>query len=316
MENPSRKPIDRTSPPARNVGERPKGAKRFSLRKPAVRLSLYAVVLLLILGSCVERIERFFIYQPAREIFLTPGDRGVPFEDVRFQASDGVKLHGWFVPARAGGTAAGRTPTLTWVHGNGGNLSHRVDNIALLHQKVTANVFIFDYRGYGRSEGTPSEEGTYRDAEGAVRYLLSRKDVDRDRLVHFGRSLGASVALEETLRRPPAGLILESPFTSVGAMAKKLYVVPIGRYMKTKYDNLSKIKKIRLPLLVLHGDRDGIVPFSMGKTLFEAANGPKAFYVIQGAGHNDTYAAGGEAYFQRLDAFIRKLFTADGSAGG
>ena len=314
MENPSRKPVHPTS--AQNVGGRPGGAKRFSLRNPAVRFSLYAVVLLLILGSCRDRIERFFIYHPAREIFLTPGDRGVVFEDVRFKASDGVKLHGWFVPARAGGTAAGRAPTLIWFHGNGGNISHRVENIALLHQKVAANVFIFDYRGYGRSEGTPSEEGTYRDAEGALRYLLSRKDVDGDRLVHFGRSLGASVALEESLRRPPAGLILESPFTSIGAMAKALYVVPIGRYMKTKYDNLSKIKKIRLPLLVLHGDRDGIVPFPMGKALFDAANDPKGFYVIQGAGHNDTYAAGGEAYFQRLDAFIRKLFTADGSAGG
>ena len=310
--------IGEPPPPGR---KKPYPMRSASLPLP-LSLSLIAV-LLLMLGGCREQVERFFIYHPTREIFLTPGALGVAFEDVHFEASDGVKLHGWFVPARAGGPGApggaggaGETPTLIWFHGNGGNLSHRVENIALLHQKVAANIFIFDYRGYGRSEGTPSEEGTYRDAEGAVRYLLSRKDVDEDRLIHFGRSLGASVALEEALRRPPAGMILESPFTSVGAMAQKLYLLPIGRFLKTRYDNLSKIKKFRLPLLVLHGDRDGIVPLSMGRALFEAANDPKDFYVIKGAGHNDSYVTGGEAYFRRLASFIQKLFKTGGNAGG
>ncbi|MEE8109552.1 MAG: alpha/beta hydrolase, partial [bacterium] len=253
-------------------------------------------------------------YFPSREIFLTPDAFGVPFEEVRFPSADGVSLHGWFVPAREaankgpGGPPSTPAPTLVWFHGNGGNLSHRVENIALLQAKIRANIFIFDYRGYGLSQGSPSEEGTYRDAEGAIRYVLSRNDVDDRRVVLFGRSIGGPIAIEEALRRSPAGLILESPFTSVAAMAQKLFLIPLGRFLKTKYDALSKIGRIRVPLLILHGDRDEIVPFGMGKTLFEAARAPKDFYVIRGAGHNDTYIAGGDPYFLRLRSFVEELF--------
>lgn len=279
---------------------------------PTGRLLIPAIAVgsVLILGGCGTRIETAFIYFPSREIFLTPAALGVPFEEVRFRAADGVHLHGWFVPAREeeGGTPPGPAPTLVWFHGNGGNLSHRVENIALLRESLRAHIFIFDYRGYGLSEGSPSEDGTYRDAEGAVRYVLSRRDVAGDRVVLFGRSIGASVAVEEALRRPPAGLILESPFTSIAEMARHHYLLPLGPLLKTRYDTLAKIGKVRVPLLILHGDRDHIVPLRMGRTVFEAAPEPKDFYVIRGAGHNDTYVTGGGPYFLRLKSFLEDLF--------
>lgn len=261
------------------------------------------------LTGCREAIERFFIYYPSREISLTPKTHNVPFENVEFTAKDGVKLFGWFIPAKGEGKSV--PPTILWFHGNGGNLSNRVTNIALLHHYVRSNIFIFDYRGYGQSEGAPSEQGIYCDGEAAVQYLLARTDVDSERMVYFGRSLGASVALQVAIRQSPAGIILESPFTSIVAMARKLYGFPLGRILLTKYDNESMIRQIHIPLLILHGDQDKIVPFEMGQALFDIANSPKNFYNIKGAGHNNTDITGGEPYFHRLDTFVKSLFPQD-----
>jgi fermentation-respiration switch protein FrsA (DUF1100 family) len=228
---------------------------------------------------------------------------------VEFTAIDGVKLYGWFIPAKK--ENKGITPTLLWFHGNGGNLSNRVTNIALLNHYIRTNIFIFDYRGYGQSEGIPSEQGIYRDGEAAVKYLSARNDINPKRMVYFGRSLGASVALEVAIKKPPAGIILESPFTSIVAMARKLYGFPLGKLLLTRYDNESKIRQINLPLLILHGDQDQIVPFEMGRTLFDIANEPKDFYNIRGAGHNNTDITGGEPYFHRLESFVKDLFPQD-----
>ena len=143
------------------------------------------VVIILIVGFVARQtnlLDRYFLYFPEREIFLTPGNVGLVYEDVFISTSDGVKLHGWFVPGKS-------DLTLLWFHGNAGNISRRVDNIALLHERLGANIFIIDYRGYGRSEGSPSEQGLYLDAEAAIDYLRSREDVKDDRLVLFGRSL-------------------------------------------------------------------------------------------------------------------------------
>ncbi len=246
--------------------------------------------------------EKRLIFYPSRTIIATPADEGLAYDDVTFTTSDGVRLNGWFVPGKPG------SATLLWFPGNAGNISHRVENIKLLHNLLGIHVFIFDYRGYGRSGGRVSEEGTYRDAEAAYRYLRSRQDLDPSKMVFFGRSLGAAVAVETALKTRCAGLILESPFTSIREMAN--HVVPlIGFLFRTRYDSLSKIKKLHVPLLILHGDRDEIVPFSMGRRLFEAANEPKEFYTIRGAGHNDTYIVGGIAYFEALGRFIEKVTT-------
>jgi fermentation-respiration switch protein FrsA (DUF1100 family) len=246
-------------------------------------------------------IEERFIFYPASRIEITPRQVGLPFEDIFFFTSDGVRLNGWFVPY------PDSRITMLWSHGNAGNISHRVENIKLLHEKVGVNIFIFDYRGYGRSEGRISEEGTYRDAEAALRYLRSRSDIDSKKIVLFGRSLGAAVAAEVATREECLALILEAPFTSVREMARVAFpLLPIGSFLRTRYDTIEKVKKINVPLLVLHGDQDEVVPFSQGRKVFEAAPEPKKFYTIRGAHHNDTYITGGDAYFAALKNFIEE----------
>ena len=246
-------------------------------------------------------IEKRYIFFPEKDLVGTPGHWGLGFEDVYFQASDGVRLHGWYVPG-------GGEVTWIWFHGNAGNISHRLEDLMLIRSHLDVNLFLFDYRGYGRSEGQVSEEGTYRDARGALDYVLSRRNVKPEKIVYFGRSLGAAVAVWLATHHQPSGLILESPFTSVKDMAKKAFpLLPLHLLVRTKYDSLSKIGKVSCPLLVLHGERDEIVPISQGQKLHEAASEPKSFYVIPGAAHNNTYIVGGEPYFRVLSDFIGSL---------
>ena len=275
-------------------------ALRIVLRDAAIFAALLIALGLLIRFTTL--IDRLFIYFPQRDVFQTPGDRGLAFEDVRLTTADGILLHGWFVPGEG-------AATLVWFHGNAGNIAHRVDNIVELNERLGVSILIFDYRGYGRSDGSPSEQGTYLDAEAALAYLASRDDSQGTKTVLFGRSLGCAVALEMANRHPVDGLILESAFTSIPAMAKKHYPFfpGIGALVKTRYDSLSKIGGVTAPILVLHGGRDDIAPFEMGQELFEAANEPKRFHAIPGAGHNDTYAVGGTPYFDAIGAFLDEL---------
>ena len=246
-------------------------------------------------------IERIFVFFPDRELLASPTQFGLEFEDVSFQTTDGVTLHGWFVPGPG-------EITWLWFHGNAGNISHRLENLLLVHQRLGVNVLLFDYRGYGRSSGRPSEKGTYRDAEAALKYLRSRPDIDSRKIVFFGRSVGCAVAVELATRHEPYGLILESPFTSLADMAKRAFpFLPVGFLVRGKYDSVSRINHISAPLLVLHGDRDDIVPIELGRRLFEAADEPKTFYTIAGAGHNDTYDEGGEPYLAALERFLQGL---------
>ncbi len=263
---------------------------------------LAALLTLGLIARQVGLLDRYFLFFPDKTIMETPADYGLEYEDVFFEASDGVRLHGWFVPGES-------DVTLLWFHGNAGNIGNRARNIALLHERVGVKIFIFDYRGYGRSEGGVTERGTYLDAEAALAYLRSREDVNADRFALFGRSLGAAVAVEIAARHQFHAVILETPFTSIADMAKRLYPVlsaifPVGAVVKSKYDALSRIKDVHAPLLVLHGDADDIVPLDIGRRLYDAANEPKRFYTIEGAGHNDTYLVGGEPYFEELRRFI------------
>lgn len=262
-------------------------------------LFFQAIISFLFLCGCP--VEEKFIFYPSPKIEQTPADVGLPFDDIFFTSDDGVRLNGWFVPHPGAGL------TLLWFHGNAGNISHRVENIRLLHDKVEINIFIFDYRGYGRSAGKVSEDGTYRDGEAALEYLRSRGDVDPEKIVFFGRSLGAAVAAEVAARQRCLALVLESPFASVREMARVAFpFLPIGPFLRTRYDTVEKIKKVRVPLLVLHGDQDEIVPFAQGRKVFEAAPEPKEFYTIRGAHHNDTYMVGGDAYFAALRGFMSR----------
>ena len=278
---------------------------------PPMRTMLWRVPLLLaaclagILGTTmILGLEKFALYFPDRALGTTPQAEGLVYQDVRFPASDGVPLHGWLIPA------PDARVTLVWFHGNAGNISDRVHNIGFLHRTLRANVFIFDYRGYGQSGGRLfdlSEEATYRDGEGALAYLRARPDVARTRLVYFGRSLGAAVAVELARTHPPAGIILETAFTTLKDVARVHYpFVPLW-FLRTKYESLRKIPELHVPLLILHGDRDEVVPLEQAQRLYAAANEPKRLYVIRGAHHNDTYVIGGSAYFDVWARFLTAL---------
>jgi len=243
--------------------------------------------------------DKGFIFFPEKRVIATPADADLTYEDLYLNTHDGVKINAWFVPF------AGSRRTLLWFHGNAGNIGNRVDLLSLLHRKLKSNVLIMDYRGYGLSEGEISEEGTRLDARAAYDYLLSRSDINPREIILFGRSLGAAVAIDLAVDLEHGALILEAPFTSIKEMAKKTFpFLPTSMLLKTRYDSLSKIKAVQLPLLILHGDQDQVVPFSQGRALFSAANDPKTFYIIRGAGHNDSYVVGGKGYFEALQGFV------------
>lgn len=280
--------------------------KRFFKSNRAYKLSLFGLVAVLLLVLVMgiihrENIERHFIYFPVLELEAAPSYFGLSFEDIYFMTEDGIRLHAWFVPGE-------KSPTWLWFHGNAGNISHRLENLALIHDQLGINIFLFDYRGYGNSQGSPSEKGIYLDGEAAIEYLHSRNDIRNNQIIYFGRSLGAAIAVKMAARHPPAGLILESAFPSIPHMVRHLYpFLPVWPFLGTRYDAISVIGQVQTPLLMLHGNKDTIVPLELGQKLFEAAKGDKSFYIIPGAGHNDTYLAGGENYFQELRRFVIKL---------
>lgn len=241
-----------------------------------------------------------FIFFPDSELVATPTAASLKYEDVFFPAFDGTRLHGWYVPGS-------RPETLVWFHGNAGNISHRLDNLHLLHLAVGVNVLLFDYRGYGRSDGVPAEAGLYADARGALAYLRRRKDIVQERVIYFGRSLGGAVAIDLASSTPPWALILESVFTSIRGMARRIVPAPLTAIVPEGFDNLGKIGGIRRPVLFIHGDRDDLVPYDHGRRLFDAAVPPKFFYTVRGAGHNDTYIVGGARYFRRIQDFLERV---------
>jgi fermentation-respiration switch protein FrsA (DUF1100 family) len=253
--------------------------------------------------------DRHFIFFPDRALEATPAAAGLPFEDVTFTASDGVKLEGWFIPAPNPHAPSGARPfTLVMFHGNAGNISHRIDWAKLFRDRLDSNVFLFDYRGYGKSEGSPTEKGTYLDGEAAVEMVAARPDVDASRIIYTGHSLGAAVATEVALRLVPAGLVLESPFTSVADMAKQVIpFLPVGRFLSTRYETEKKIARLACPLLVIHGDRDEAIPFEHAIRVYREAPEPKSFFRVMEGGHNDTYIVGGEAYVQAYVRFLASI---------
>lgn len=252
--------------------------------------------------------ERQMIYFPTRypdglwALEDVTRHSGCALEDCFFAAEDGIRLHAWWCrPAHAEGVTADMV--LLWFHGNAGNLSHRAD-LMLRLAKTPAQVFIVDYRGYGRSEGRPSEEGLYRDGEAAWRYLSEERGVAPARIVLFGDSLGAAVAVDLATRVEAAGLIVQSGFSSVPDMAAAHFPFVPRALIRTKMDSLSKVQKVQGPKLFIHSPQDEVVPYELGRRLFEAAGEPKRFLDIPGASHNDMDVVGGHVYF---DGFARFL---------
>jgi len=246
-----------------------------------------------------ELSEKGIVFFPDPYLIGTPADYGLEYEEVWFTAEDGVKLHGWWVPKPG-------CPTLLWFHGNAGNISHRLENLKLLHDLADVQVFIFDYREYGKSQGRISREGTFKDAAAAYRYVTEDRKTPRGELILFGRSLGTALAVDLALRLPCRSLILESPFTNSSDMAKLFAPFMFDWRPKVPYDNIGKIGQVRVPVLVVHGTQDEVIPVDMGRRVFAAAPEPKELYLIPGAHHNDTYLVGGKVYFDRLKLFIHQ----------
>ncbi len=243
--------------------------------------------------------ERGIVFFPDPNLIGNPGDYGLEYEEVYFEAEDGVRLHGWWAPQDG-------APVFLWFHGNAGNISHRLENLNLLHRLAEVQVFIFDYREYGKSGGLISREGTYKDSAAAYRYVTGTRGLDPTDLVLFGRSLGAALAVDLAARLPCRSLIIESAFTNSSDMAKLFLPFGFDWRPLVPYDNLGKIDKIKAPLLIIHGSEDEIIPVEMSRRLFAAARDPKELYIIPGAHHNDTFLVGGPAYFDRLTGFIQQ----------
>lgn len=217
---------------------------------------------------------------PTRQIVSTPDKSlGLAFDDVTLTTEDQVQLHAWFIPH-----SRSRSVVLV-CHGNAGNISHRMETIRVFH-RLGQNVLIFDYRGYGQSNGEISELGTYQDAQAAWTWLRE-KGFAPEQIIVFGRSLGGGVATELAFRQPVGGLILESSFTSIADMGAELYPwLPIRWLTRTRYDNLSRISQISSPLLIIHSEDDELVPFHHSQRLFERASSPKYFYRLNGDHNN------------------------------
>jgi fermentation-respiration switch protein FrsA (DUF1100 family) len=241
------------------------------------------------------------LYFPTRQLEATPAAMGLAFDEVTIKTSDGLNISAWYIPsARSRGV-------VLFCHGNAGNISHRLDSIRIFHD-LGLGVLIFDYRGYGRSEGEPDEKGTYLDAEAAWDYLVRAKGVDPARIVIFGRSLGSAVVAELALRRKAGALIIESGFTSVPDLGRKFFPhLPVRFISRFNYATIEKIDRIGIPKLFIHSPDDEIIPYEQGMRLFEKAGEPKEFLRIKG-GHNEGFLLSGDVYTGGLDRFISKYF--------
>jgi len=264
---------------------------------------------LLVGGTFLIMMLRWFehsqVYYPNRALDAEGSALGRPFENVLFETGDGVRLNGWFFPA--GTNSANSSLAVLICHGNAGNISHRLPLCRILLESGV-NVFVFDYRGYGRSQGRPSEEGTYRDAETAHRWLQQK---GLRQIVVYGESLGGGVAAELCLRQQTLGLILQSTFTSVPDIGAELFPwLPVRRLASIRYDTFSKLPRIKVPVMVMHSRSDDIIGFRHGERNFAAANKPKLFCEIGGS-HNDPLSDGAR-FRAGMEKFLRMIIVGDG----
>jgi fermentation-respiration switch protein FrsA (DUF1100 family) len=256
----------------------------------------YAVILLLV-----------FLFQPRlvyfpqveRKLTVTPRAAGLDYEDVSLHTADGVKLHGWWVPAQM---ARG---TVLLLHGNAGNISHRLGYLTMF-SRLGYSVLLFDYRGFGTSGGNPGEAGTYRDAESAWQHLTEARKVKARDIVIVGESLGGGVATWLALKYPPRALILASTFTSIPDLGARIYPwLPVRLLARIEYPNLERIRQIEVPVLIAHSPTDDVIPFAHGEALFAAAREPKEFLALSG-GHNDGFLFAREEWVVAVGAFLER----------
>lgn len=270
----------------------------------AVILALYLGVALL-----VYVFQDRLTYFPQHTLVATPDDFGMPYRDARITTEDGIRLHGWLVEGTEGLPSAERPGaglTLLFFHGNAGNISGRLET-AQLFREMGLDVLMVDYRGYGRSEGQPSEEGTYRDARAAWAWLTGEEGVPADSVVVMGRSLGGAVAGWLAGEVRPRALILESTFPSGVALARHAYpIFPVSLMLRHRYPTAENIRGLDIPKLFAHSRDDRTVPWRLGRQLYEGAPEPKTFLEMEG-GHNNAFRRTGEGYREAMHSFLSDL---------
>jgi len=249
---------------------------KLALRWLGVGLLIYVAAALI-----MAFFEDSLIYFPSRHPDGQWSPNGLAFEDAEFTAADGTRIHGWYVPAPAPRAVA------LFSHGNGGNLSHRADFVRLLRDRLRISTLIYDYRGYGRSEGTPNEAGLLQDARAARAWLARRAAIAEQEIILFGESLGGAVSVDLAVDGA-RGLVLQNTFSSLPDVAAYHYSwLPVRLLLRTQFDSIRKISDFHGRLLQFHGDRDEIVPLPLAQRLFAAANEPKRFVLVEGGNHND-----------------------------
>lgn len=265
----------------------------------AYEISFIRTFFIIVFLLLVRYIERHGIYFPMREITANPQSIGLPYEEVYFETSDNKKLNGWFIANDKSKS------TLIFCHGNAGNISHRLEKLSILYN-LGLNVLIFDYRGYGKSQGTPSESGLYEDAKAAYDYLIVERRVSGDKMILYGESIGGIVATDLALNRGIAALITEETFTSIKDMSGIAYPFLPYFIFSSRFDALSKIKNVGCPKLIIHSIDDEIVPFRLGEKLFDAAKPPKRFLKLRG-GHNTAFLESKEQFKGGIESFLGDL---------
>ena len=249
-----------------------------------------------------NRLQRSQVFAPVKypDGIWQPEAYGLPAEDVWFTSADGVRLHAWWVPhPKARGA-------VLYCHGNNGNISHRLG--ALLDiRRMKVSVLAFDYRGYGRSEGEPSEDGVYADVRAAFHHLTGPLGVDPAQVLLFGHSLGGAVAIDAARDCEVGGLVVQSSFTHIRDMVRTLYPrLPLHFVVRNQFRSVDKVAELEMPKLFIHGSDDPTVPLSLGRRLYESAADPKEWFEIPRAGHNDVYRHGGFRYYWRLQRFAKR----------
>ena len=263
-------------------------------------IAVLAVVGYVLAAAYLYFFQEQFVYRPSTRIEATPASVGMYYEEVALVASDGVRLTGWYLPL------ADARGTVLFCHGNAGNISHLLA-VAKDAHRLGLGILLFDYRGYGQSEGTPSEEGTHRDAEAAWNYLVQEAGLAPDQIAIIGRSLGGPIAARLARDKTPAALFLEETFTSIPELGRELYpIFPVDLLARYEYPTLEYLKQVQCPVLVSHSRDDRFIVFAHGQRLYEAASQPKAFTVMRG-GHSSAFSEDAATYEAGVEAFFKEV---------